>query len=175
EKADLSKWLEGVEEYKALTIDEMRQWMGLPTAYIPYFNQKIDIKGNTNPWSPEGRQALESTYAAPLTPFWHQWIALTKINDNAANKRNTLILDQVGVGKTLQAVASIASYEWLRSYNEQKKTYPPRWVAASPSAMEVLEHRAHIIVCPPNLIAQWTSELKRYLAYGSWIILPYLG
>ncbi|KAH9845990.1 hypothetical protein C2E23DRAFT_864315, partial [Lenzites betulinus] len=87
---DLSTWLEGVEEYKKLTIDEMRQWAGLPSAHLPSFNHKIDLKGNSNPWTPEGRQALASTYASPLTPFWHQWIGVTKIMDNAANKRNTI-------------------------------------------------------------------------------------
>ncbi|KAH9846753.1 hypothetical protein C2E23DRAFT_743355, partial [Lenzites betulinus] len=124
---DLSTWQEGVEEYKTLTIDEMRQGFGLPSAHLPHFNRKVDVKGNTNPWTPEGRQALESTYAVPLCPFWHQWVGLTKIIDNMSHNRNVLIMDQVGVGKTLQAVGAIAMYEWLRSYNEQKKTYPPRW------------------------------------------------
>ena len=33
----------------------------------------------------------------------------------------------------------------------------------------------HVIVCPNALLDQWTGELHRFLQYGAFSILPYVG
>ena len=38
-----------------------------------------------------------------------------------------------------------------------------------------LPARPHIVVCPPTLVTQWGLELHRFLVFGSFRILPYLG
>ncbi|KAI9062330.1 hypothetical protein FKP32DRAFT_1535605, partial [Trametes sanguinea] len=185
EPAEPIEWAEGVEAYKKLTIEQMRVAFGLPTAHFPFFNKTTDSTGNEDPWTESGRQALASPNAAELKPFWHQWVGLLKIVDNLMDGKNLMLMDQVGVGKTLQAVGTLAMYEWLRVHKDSRGQYPARFGQykkydltrefTNPSYRASLPRRMHVIVCTPNLVQQWTSEMHRYLAYGIFTILPYLG
>ncbi|OSC96289.1 hypothetical protein PYCCODRAFT_1348985, partial [Trametes coccinea BRFM310] len=167
-------WAEGVEAYKKLTIDQMRVAFGLPTEHFPFFNKKTDSTGNEDPWTESGRKALASPSAADLKPFWHQWVGVLKIVDNMMDGKNLMLMDQVGVGKTLQAVGTLAMYEWLRVSKETRGQYPARF-QQSARGSDALPRRMHVVVCTPNLVQQWTSEMHRYLEYGMFTILPYLG
>ncbi|KAI9057595.1 hypothetical protein FKP32DRAFT_1583634 [Trametes sanguinea] len=120
-------WAEGVEAYKKLTIEQMRVAFGLPTDHFPFFNKKTDSTGNEDPWTESGRKALASSSAADLKPFWHQWVGVLKIVDNMMDRKNLMLMDQVGVGKTLQAVGTLAMYEWLRVNKETRGQYPARF------------------------------------------------
>ncbi|KAI9060334.1 hypothetical protein FKP32DRAFT_1542386, partial [Trametes sanguinea] len=168
-------WAEGVEAYKKLTIDAMRTAFALPSEHFPFFNKTTDSTGNEDPWTESGRQALASPNAADLKPFWHQWVGVLKIVDNMMGRKNLMLMDQVGVGKTLQAVGTLAMYEWLRVNKEKRGQYPIRFGTSPSIGSEALPHRFHVVVCTPNLIQQWTSEMHRYLEYGLFTILPYLG
>ncbi|KAI9062335.1 hypothetical protein FKP32DRAFT_1574398 [Trametes sanguinea] len=123
----LADWKEGVEAYKDLTIEQMQQMLGLPSPHFPFFNQKQDPSGIHLPWSEEGRAALRSSEAVELSPFWHQWVGVLKIMDNMMAHKHVLLMDQVGVGKTMQAIGAIAVYEWLRLMFSQKGRYPDRF------------------------------------------------
>ncbi|KAL7283875.1 hypothetical protein ACG7TL_001145 [Trametes sanguinea] len=168
------QWAEGVEAYKKLTIQEMQAAFGLPSEHFPFFNKKTDNTSNEDPWSDTGREALKSANAADLKPFWHQWVGLLKISDNMMAGKNVLLMDQVGVGKTMQAVGMIAMYEWLRVNKETRGQYPTRFEHSTKGA-ERLPRRSHVVVCTPNLVQQWTTEMHRYLEFGLFTILPYLG
>ncbi|KAI9061516.1 hypothetical protein FKP32DRAFT_1543162, partial [Trametes sanguinea] len=173
------EWAEGVEAYKKLTIEQMRVAFGLPTEHFPFFNKKTDPTGNEDPWTDSGRKALAGANAAELKPFWHQWVGVLKIVDNMMAGKNLLLMDQVGVGKTLQAVGTITMYEWLRVNKEKRGQYPARFGKSagqqSARGAEPLPRRIHVVVCTPNLVQQWTSEMHRYMEYGIFTILPYLG
>ncbi|KAI0363031.1 hypothetical protein BV20DRAFT_916401, partial [Pilatotrama ljubarskyi] len=121
---DLDDWKEGVEEYRELDVADVQRAFALPTPHLPFFNKKQDLAAVHAPWSPEGREALKAPEATELRPFWHQWIGILKLVDNMMHGRSTLIMDQVGVGKTMQAVGLIAMYEWLRRYHAQHHRYP---------------------------------------------------
>ncbi|KAI9068788.1 hypothetical protein FKP32DRAFT_1560979 [Trametes sanguinea] len=173
---DLADWKEGVEAYEQLSIEQMQQMLGLPTPAFPFFNEKQDPSGVHMPWSEEGRAALRSPEATDLAPFWHQWVGVLKITDNMMARKNVLLMDQVGVGKTMQAIGAIATYEWLRLTYSQKGRYPDRFgTLRLPLRNEALPAADHVIVCPPNLVEQWTVEIQRYLAWGNFAILPYQG
>ncbi|KAI9056739.1 hypothetical protein FKP32DRAFT_1585261 [Trametes sanguinea] len=120
-------WAEGVEAYRKLTITQMQAAFALPTAHLPFFNKKTDMVSNEDPWSDAGREALKAPNAADLTPFWHQWIGIMKIVDNMMDGKNILLMDQVGVGKTLQATGALAMYEWLRVHKQTRGDYPTRF------------------------------------------------
>ncbi|OSC96204.1 hypothetical protein PYCCODRAFT_1350773, partial [Trametes coccinea BRFM310] len=170
----LADWKEGVEAYKELTTEQIQQMFGLPSPFFPFFNQKQDPSGIHLPWSEEGRAALRSADATALTPFWHQWVGVLKIIDNLMARKNVLLMDQVGVGKTMQSIGAIATYEWLRVVYGQKGCYPDRFgMLGSPA--RALPGVDHIVICPPNLVEQWTVEIQRYLAWGHFAILPYQG
>ncbi|KAI9069699.1 hypothetical protein FKP32DRAFT_1549581, partial [Trametes sanguinea] len=177
---ELADWKEGVEAYAKLTVDQMRLMLGLPSPHFPFFNKKQDPAGVHLPWSEEGRAALRSADATDLSPFWHQWVGVLKIADNMMSRKNVLLMDQVGVGKTMQAIGSIAVYEWLRLTYLEKGHYPDRFGESICSTTPMLAFQPlppvdHVVVCPPNLIEQWTMEIQRYLAWGTFSILPYQG
>ncbi|KAI9069499.1 hypothetical protein FKP32DRAFT_1559595 [Trametes sanguinea] len=184
-------WAEGIEAYRNLTIPQMQAAFSLPSPHFPFFNHKTDMVGNDDPWSEAGREALKGPNAVDLKPFWHQWVGVMKIVDNMMSSKNILLMDQVGVGKTLQAAGTLAMYEWLRVHKDTRGDYPSRFrefnkrIAKlslltpssenSPRGSEILPRRAHLVVCTPNLVDQWTAELHRYLEFGMFTILPYLG
>ncbi|KAL7283873.1 hypothetical protein ACG7TL_001143 [Trametes sanguinea] len=167
-------WAEGVEAYKMLAIADISAAFGLPSEHFPFFNKKTDNNGNEDPWTEAGREALRSPNAADLKPFWHQWVGVLKIVDNMMSGKNLMLMDQVGVGKTMQAVGTLAMYEWLRVNKEKRGHYPTRFEQAAKGSVK-LPPRMHIVVCTPNLVQQWTSEIHRYLEYGVFTVLPYLG
>ncbi|OSC96331.1 hypothetical protein PYCCODRAFT_1379379 [Trametes coccinea BRFM310] len=172
----LADWREGVEAYKVLTTEQMQLMLGLPSPFFPFFNQKQDPAGIHLPWSEEGRAALHSDEATELAPFWHQWVGVLKITDNMMAHKNVLLMDQVGVGKTMQAIGAIATYEWLRLTFKQKGRYPDRFGKfQSHTLCYALPAADHVVICPPNLVEQWTVEIQRYLVWGHFSILPYQG
>ncbi|KAI0816059.1 hypothetical protein BC628DRAFT_1334464, partial [Trametes gibbosa] len=126
-QVELSDWAEGTEAYHQLSIPDMARIFALPTERMPFFNDKIDMIGNDEPWSEAGRQALKSRHADPLEPFWHQWVTMVKISDNLMVARNLFIWDGVGVGKTMQAIAGICSYEWLKMRQGTPEGLPLRF------------------------------------------------
>lgn len=125
---DFSGWKSGTEEYEGLTLEDIFKIFGLTGHSIPRMAERIDIRGSEHdPWSEAGQKLLGGSEARELKLFWHQGIGVLKIMDNLMAGRNLLVMDGVGVGKTLQAVASIALYEWLKDFKEQEKRYPRRW------------------------------------------------
>ncbi|KAI9060427.1 hypothetical protein FKP32DRAFT_1532741, partial [Trametes sanguinea] len=131
-----------------------------------------------DPWSMEGRLALEDPNAPDLRPFWHQWVGVTKIMYNMMQWLPTLVLDQVGVGKTMQAIGAIAMYEWLRLYHQSHKEYMrglcESFTPPSPSS-RLLTLGIHVVVCTSGLVDQWIAEIHRCLKGTKFCAFPYTG
>lgn len=113
---DMEKWTEGVEAYRNLTDEEVAAGLGLTAPCMPFFNTKQDPEGDDDPWSAKGLAALEAPTAVPLQPRWHQWVGVLRIMDNMFSGKHMLLMDQVGVGKSMQAVGAIAMYQYQRMY-----------------------------------------------------------
>lgn len=126
-EGDMKGWKEGVEEYQALPISKLTRALGLTNSNLPFFNEKQDAIGELDAWSEEGLAALRVETAVPLGPRWHQWVGIVKIMDNLFDKKNILIMDDVGVGKTLQAVGAIAMYEYQRLHYKTHGKYTERF------------------------------------------------
>ncbi|PCH42717.1 hypothetical protein WOLCODRAFT_152760 [Wolfiporia cocos MD-104 SS10] len=126
--------------------------LGLPNGRIPFLNEKED-PDSRDPWSKEGKVVLEVETARPFNPRWHQYVGMLKMMHSTLNGKLTLLMDEVGVGKTLQAIMFTA----LREYTEN------------------IDNTSTIIICPPNLVNQWTGEIKRYLKHGEFDLIPYMG
>ena len=120
------EWEEGTEGYADFTIEEMVKDNALPDQHLPFFNHYQDPEGIRDAWSPGALEALKKQ-EMPLETFRHQWLGVQKGVDNMLSGRNLLLMDQVGVGKTMQAIGMIAMYEWLRQYFAKHSSYPPRY------------------------------------------------
>ncbi|KAL7280993.1 hypothetical protein ACG7TL_004295 [Trametes sanguinea] len=167
------EWKEGTEQFANLDIPAMQKLFALPNNTFPFFNMK-SVEGPEDPWSPAGQEALNDPSAPDLRPFWHQWVGVTKIMLNMMNKKSTFVFDQVGVGKTMQAIGAIAMYEWLRLYCTAHHQYPGG-LRATVRGDEPLKRGLHVIVCPRGLMDQWMAELHRCLQAGTFVVLPYHG
>ncbi|EED77098.1 predicted protein, partial [Postia placenta Mad-698-R] len=99
-------WKEGTEEYATLTLDKAWEHLGLGSIKrIPGFAEKLDLNDTYDPWSIEGLEVLRSEEAVPLELKWHQVIGVIKLVDNLLAGKPVLLMDEVGIGKTMQAVA----------------------------------------------------------------------
>ena len=143
---DFSDWTEGVEEFAHLTIREIARSFGLPLKSqeddqpnLPFFNDEIDIEGSARPWETRKEVKASTRKAAAiatvrraaqpilirLLPHWHQWVGIKKMINNMAEHKNVLLMDSVGVGKTMQATGTIAMYDWLRMFKKRHSRFLP--------------------------------------------------
>ena len=58
----------------------------------------------------------------PLAPRWHQLVGIVKIVMQAFKGEPLMLMDEVGVGKTLQLVGAIATLTFFRDFYEKKTT-----------------------------------------------------
>ena len=155
-EVDFSDWTEGVEAFKHLKIEEIAAALGLNAEVeggapnFPFFNDVIDLNNAGRPWEEREREKEEGASQGKgkgkgkatrksgdpdadtplyieLRPYWHQWIAAVKMIINMMEGRNVLLMDSVGVGKTLQAVGMMAMYDWLRLWQERYGSLPPAY------------------------------------------------
>ncbi|KAI9064569.1 hypothetical protein FKP32DRAFT_1602933 [Trametes sanguinea] len=150
-------WQEGIEQFKDLTIADMQALLALPEATFPFFSLKVP-NGQEDLWSVEGRLALEDPNAPDLRPFWHQWVGVTKIMHNMMQWLPTLVLDQVGVGKTISARSRYTSEDTKHA----QKHMP-------------LRSGIHVVVCTSGLVDQWIAEIHRCLKSTTFCVFPYTG
>ncbi|KAH9851664.1 hypothetical protein C2E23DRAFT_732763, partial [Lenzites betulinus] len=120
-------WSDGCEEYYVMEREAIARALGLATTRIPFLSQLQDPIGELDPWSEEGLEALRRETAEPLTPMWHQMVGILKIMDNLFEGKNVLIMDEVGVGKTLQAVGAIAIFEYQRLHFQRTGKHSDRF------------------------------------------------
>ncbi|KAJ7488758.1 hypothetical protein B0H11DRAFT_1720317 [Mycena galericulata] len=115
-------WEEGTEEYSHLSVDQLWVLIGLPDKAIPFFNTKLDPTGLHNPWTDEGNAFFEDDRNSKinLTPRWHQLVGLYKMMNMAFIAEPVVLMDEVGLGKTLQSIALVACLAYYRDYYQQK-------------------------------------------------------
>ncbi|KAJ7852515.1 hypothetical protein B0H14DRAFT_2354763 [Mycena olivaceomarginata] len=159
-------WEEGTEEYSHLSVDQLWVLLGLPDKAIPFFNTKLDPTGLHNPWTDEGNAFFEDDRNSKinLTPQWHQLVGLYEMMNMAFIAEPVVLMDEVGLGKTLQIIALVACLAYYRDYYQQKKYFP--------GAFSILNCCGSV---PVNLQTQMESEIRRYLYPGTFDIIPYIG
>ncbi|KAJ7439269.1 hypothetical protein B0H11DRAFT_1752130 [Mycena galericulata] len=108
-------WEEGTEEYSHLSVDQLWILLGFPDKAIPFFNTKLDPTALHNPWT---------TGIRNLTPRWHQLVGLYKMMNLAFIAEPVVLMDEVGLGKTLQIIALVACLAYYRDYYHQCQFSP---------------------------------------------------
>ena len=128
EKITLPDWETGVEAWQKMNVSDLCTFLGVSeTTGIITFNTTIDPLGVRDPWlDPEPHPD-----DIPLTLHWHQWIGIVKIMVSLFEGDRVLLMDAVGLGKTMQVVGVIALLDFYRTHKqtqEREKPYffPPR-------------------------------------------------
>jgi hypothetical protein len=127
-------WSEGTEKHSTTTEDEIWEALGLGSEHqLPFFNTEWDPDGLRDPWTKEGKEWFaHSNDTVTLKPRWHQLVGVLKIVESAFLGKNMLIMDDVGIGKTLQLAASIAVLAFFRDHYQKWKRFPGAFGAFVP-------------------------------------------
>lgn len=102
---------------------------------IPGFNDKCDPLGQV---SALVATTLPEEELEPLRPTWHQLVGILRMLELAFEGKPVLLMDEVGVGKTLQGAGFIAMLEFYRQYHSTHHKYPG---AFGKSRSRTLSHR----------------------------------
>lgn len=80
-----------------------------------------------DPWSVEGQAWLKDNKNAthqPLRPRWHQLIGIYRTVERVFKKQPMLLMDSVGLGKTMQVLGAIACLAYFHQVYEIKDKFP---------------------------------------------------
>lgn len=192
------EWSEGVEDFCDLSMDDLWALLGLLEKAVPFFNARQDPFLANDPWTKEGRQWLNDN-GKPLELRPHQLVGVVKMIVNFFAGRAVLLMDEVGLGKTIQFTASVAILAYYRDYYTTHMRFPgafgalpfhsfslsffmrlPDVIAITSAGKEWRSGIPNIpalpivLVIPVNLVDQIVHEFHRYLEHGSFDVLPYL-
>lgn len=118
-------WDTGVEHFQSYTPEQLWTHLGLADGVLPGFNTLQDPNGIVDPWQVNEWKALvEKGKVTPLEPFWHQIVGIAELADRAIAGKPTLLMDEVGVGKTLQVVGLNSVYAQYHDYYKLNKCFP---------------------------------------------------
>ncbi|KAH7917293.1 hypothetical protein BV22DRAFT_1026655 [Leucogyrophana mollusca] len=167
-------WKEGVEHLKDLTLNDLWRKLGLPTDALVFFQERTDPTATIDPWTPEGIEWLQTNpLAEALMPRWHQLVSILFLVDCMLKGNPVLLMDEVGVGKTMQAIGLIAIRAFFYDHFASKGKFPG--IFGSSDAKGNLKDAPSVIVCPPTMLDQFTAEIHRYLRPGTFDLLPYVS
>lgn len=172
------EWTEGVEEFQHTSDEELWNMLGFPQKAIPFFNDTEDSSGIHDPWTEEGKLWLQTPEnGKELFVRWHQRVGLLKILINLFDGKSTFLLDEVGLGKTIQVTSNIATLTYYRDFYAYHGSFPgifsqrKGWRPTVPNIPDL----PMVVVVPVLLVNQFISELHKFLQRGSFDVLPYLG
>ncbi|KAG1792547.1 P-loop containing nucleoside triphosphate hydrolase protein [Suillus variegatus] len=175
ENMDVSDWKSGVEEYDKCSEDDLWEYLGLPEKRLPFFQTRSDPDAAIDPWSEEGQRWLDdpTSLAQSLTPRWHQLVGILRLIDRFLDGKPVMLMDGVGVGKTMQAVGLIACLAHYKEHYRKHGKFPGKFCKQSTGGN--IPDLPTVIMSPPNLQHQWMSEIQRYLRRATFDVLPYAG
>lgn len=127
ESVDLD-WSEGTEHFKDYTIEHAQRALGFIDDTIPSFNRFLDPGGEKTYWNDKGWFDDETNVKIICAPRWHQLIGMLALVDAMFNGKNILLMDEVGLGKTMQVAGAIAIITFFREYHDRmpegQKSFP---------------------------------------------------
>jgi hypothetical protein len=118
-------WKEGVEEYQKVAEDNLWRRLGLHKQKLPFFNTLQDRDGVRDPWDEKNREYFaQPDNCLSLAPLWHQVVGVLGIVERVFKGNPVLLMDEVGLGKTMQMVGVICVLAYFREYYEKHGRFP---------------------------------------------------
>jgi SNF2 family DNA or RNA helicase len=184
-------WSEGVEHLQDKSANDLYKMLGLERPSIPFFREKIAVEQET---SDDLETSITTTEGFSLR--WHQLVGVTKMVERAMTSQPVLLMDDVGLGKTVQVLAFFAMLAYYREFYAQHEKYPGMWgkrCACSGNGEltlakgkqgewknyngeeNVLPNDPFLMVVPPTLVDQVSVECNRFLEPGSIDVITITG
>lgn len=135
-------WTSGVEHYQSTSADALLEMLGRQSSdspMVPGFNRFLDRTKEHDPWDKEERKWFrrDSVDRLPLRLRWHQLVGVVRMLDQFFTPPGEafsdhkapaiLLMDEVGLGKTLQVAAVMAFIIYFRSYYEKNGRFPGKY------------------------------------------------
>jgi hypothetical protein len=134
EPEELVDWEEGTEHLQGKTQDELYDMLGFKDKKIPFLVTEIDpdddigAQAHSNESTEESAPPpAESPQKQPFALKWHQLVGVTKLIQCAFTSRPVLLMDNVGLGKTLEVIAFFAVIAYYRQFYSKSQRYPGMW------------------------------------------------
>ncbi|KAF9441652.1 hypothetical protein P691DRAFT_683240 [Macrolepiota fuliginosa MF-IS2] len=173
----------GMEAEQKLSFSSLSCKLGFRNGLPAQFNL-FRHRSGISPWDDEKAFKFAGPVPVELLPirfYWHQLAAIHSITRSVFTEEKdgnhtmgVLIGDEVGLGKTAQAIGMLAFMNQLIFLQRRELQLPPiirdRPYLAGSTKIPSLPH---LIVCPGTLLAQWVSELKVLFLPKSVDILVY--
>jgi SNF2 family DNA or RNA helicase len=119
------EWSEGVEHLREKTPEDLYSFLGLDKHTIPFFRENIAVERDVS--HKLGDLETSATTTEGFSLRWHQLVGTVRMLERAKTSEPVLLMDDVGLGKTVQVLASFAMLAFYRIYYQKNKTYPGLW------------------------------------------------
>ncbi|GER53237.1 DNA repair helicase rad5 [Striga asiatica] len=107
----------------------------------------------------------------PLLKYQQEWLAWA-LKQEESNVRGGILADEMGMGKTLQAIALVLLKRNISRELVRQQLSP----TASPSSSKELPAiKGTLVICPLVAVMQWVSEIDKCTSKGSTRVLVYHG
>ncbi|KAG2366148.1 hypothetical protein BDR07DRAFT_1373763 [Suillus spraguei] len=178
ENMTVNDWKSGVEEYDRCSEGDLWEHLGLSEKKLPFFQVRSDPDAAIDLWSEEGQQWLDNPTSPTqnLAPRWHQLVGILRLIDRVLDCKPVMLMDGIGVGKTMQAVGLIACLAHYREYYRKHGKFPGKFAQwFHKKTGNNIPDLPVVIMSPPNLQHQWMNEIQWYLRQATFDVLPYVG
>uniref|UniRef100_A0A5B7BR46 Putative DNA repair protein RAD16 n=1 Tax=Davidia involucrata TaxID=16924 RepID=A0A5B7BR46_DAVIN len=106
----------------------------------------------------------------PLLRYQKEWLAWALKQEESA-ARGGILADEMGMGKTIQAIALVLAKREIR-----REICEANGLSPAPSSSTGLpEIKCTLVICPLVAVIQWVSEIDRFTSKGSNKVLVYHG